>query len=98
MRRFDITDVGKNLPTKQMVVGAIGPHGVQEVFNSFAERLGWDFEIQADVLLNFCGEDMIEPLLQHIQEVGQTEDFAEFLTDNFGPTARKTDFASLRCR
>jgi hypothetical protein len=26
---------------------------------------------------------MIEPLLQHIQDVGQTADFGEFLSDNF---------------
>ena len=64
-------------------IGATGPDA-KAIFDSFAERLGWDFGVKADVLLNYCGEDMIEPLLRHIQEDGQTEDLADFLIDNFG--------------
>jgi hypothetical protein len=46
--------------------------------------LGWDFARQADVLVNWFDEGMIEPLLQLIQGEGKTEDFEEFLADNFG--------------
>ncbi len=60
------------------------PRTAEEVFNQFTERFGWDFEIQAHVLVNWCGEGMIEPLLRYIQEAGQTEDFEEFLIENFG--------------
>ncbi len=60
------------------------PRTAEEVFEKFAQRFGWDFEIQADVLVNWCGESMIEPLLRYIQEAEQTGDFEEFLIDNFG--------------
>jgi hypothetical protein len=56
----------------------------EAIFDSFAERLGWDSQRQADVLRNWCGEGMIEPLLRHIQETGNAEDFEVFLIDNFG--------------
>ena len=36
------------------------------------------------MLVNWCGESLIEPLLRYIQEADQTEDFEEFLIDNFG--------------
>ncbi|MEN6365654.1 MAG: hypothetical protein ABFC88_02435 [Thermoguttaceae bacterium] len=55
----------------------------QEVFNDYRRRLGWDFAVQSDVLVNFCGDNMIEPLLRYIDDSGQTEDFAGFLADNF---------------
>lgn len=55
----------------------------EELFADFSERFGWDSETQADVLVNWCGESLIEPLLRHIQEAGQTGDFEEFLIDNF---------------
>jgi hypothetical protein len=66
--------------------GAIGVTGhgtAQEVFDDYRSRLGWDFQRQADVLVNWLIEEMIEPLLRYIHEVGQTEDFAEFLAINF---------------
>lgn len=58
-------------------------HDAKVIFDSYSTRLGWDFSTQADVLLNWCGEDMVERLLQYIQEARQTEDFEEFLADNF---------------
>ncbi len=64
-------------------VRARGPRTVQVVFDSFARRLGWDLQKQADVLVSWFGEGLIAPLLQYIQEAGQTVDFAEFLGDNF---------------
>jgi hypothetical protein len=65
--------------------GVTGPHTAQEVFERFSQRLGWDFEIKADVIANWCGEHMIELLLQQIQDDGQSVYFEEFLIDNFGP-------------
>ena len=56
----------------------------EAIFDTLSKRLGWDFPMQADVLLNWFGEDMIDLLLQHTQEAGSTEDFEEFLVDNFG--------------
>jgi hypothetical protein len=60
------------------------PRTAEEIFDDFTERFGWDFEIQQDVLVNWCGESLIEPLLRYIQEAGQTDYFQEFLEDNFG--------------
>jgi hypothetical protein len=54
------------------------------VFDGFAERLDWDWQRQVEVLLAFCGEDMVGPLLRQIDEFGQTEDFKKFLIGNFG--------------
>jgi hypothetical protein len=66
----------------------------QDIFDRFAERLGWDFGTQADVLVNWCSdENVIEPLLQHIQLTGQTDDFEEFLIDNFGDEQPEDDGA-----
>jgi hypothetical protein len=56
----------------------------KDVFDDFSQRLGWDVEMQADVLANWCLEGMIEPLLRYIQEAGQTDDFDDWLILNFG--------------
>ena len=40
-----------------------GHRGAREVFDSFADRFAWDFGIQQDVLLNYCGENMVEPVI-----------------------------------
>ena len=42
-------------------------------------------------LRNWCGEDIIEPLLRHIQNVGQTADFDEYLISNFGEVEPEDD-------
>ena len=66
----------------------------QNIFDRFAERLGWDFGTQADVLVNWCGdENIIELLLQHIEVNGQTDDFEEFLSDNFEDEQPEVDGA-----
>jgi hypothetical protein len=56
----------------------------KDIFETFSDRLGWDFEIEADVLVNWCLEGLIEPLLQYIENAGQTDDFEDWLIDNFG--------------
>lgn len=56
----------------------------QDVFSRYSRLLGWDFPKQADVLLYWCGEEMIGPLLQYIQAAGQIRDYEKFLADNFG--------------
>ncbi|MCE5268415.1 MAG: hypothetical protein LLG00_11065 [Planctomycetaceae bacterium] len=65
-------------------MGAPAARGAREVFYSFSEKLDWDLLTQADVLLNFCGDGVVEVLLQDIEDTGQTADFEEFLLDNFG--------------
>jgi hypothetical protein len=57
--------------------------GAKVVFEGFAKRLEWDWQTQVEVLLAFCGEDMVEPLLRQIDDYEQTEDFEQFLVDNF---------------
>jgi hypothetical protein len=47
------------------------------------------------VLVNWCSEEnIIEPLLQRIQVTGQTDDFEEFLIDNFGDEQPEVDGAA----
>jgi hypothetical protein len=74
----------RNYSTEQMVAGVIGAPTAQDVFESYATRLGWDFEMQAHVLIHWFDTDAVGPLLQDIQDTRRTEDFAEFLADSFG--------------
>jgi len=74
----------RNHSTEQIVAGVIGAPTAQDVFESYAARLGWDFEMQAHVLIHWFDTDAVGPLLQDIQDTGRTEDFAEFLADSFG--------------
>jgi len=60
------------------------PKTAREVFYEYAERLGWDCGVQAHILVSWCGEGMIEPLLRYIQEADQADDFEDFLEINYG--------------
>jgi hypothetical protein len=73
-----------NHSTEQRAAGVIVAPTAQDVFESYATRLGWDNETQMHVLVHWCDADLIEPLLQYIQGTKRTEDFVQFLADNFG--------------
>lgn len=82
----EITYTGKpQVPTDTVRLIDLNQHkrDAHEVFNRYCNRLGWGFATQADVLVNWFGEGMIEPLLRCIQDAGQADDFEEFLADNF---------------
>jgi hypothetical protein len=74
---------GLKCRTATRTIGAAGHGTAQEGFDDYRSRLGWDFQKQADILLNYCTEEMIAPLLRYIEDSGQTEDFADFLAINF---------------
>jgi hypothetical protein len=55
----------------------------EDVFYEYADRFDWEFSAMADVLVAYLGEAILDNLLSFIQGVGLTEDFEEFLADNF---------------
>jgi hypothetical protein len=56
---------------------------VEEILHDYAERFDWESTEVAEALVAYLGESVIDPLLVFIQEVGLTEDFEEFLADNW---------------